>query len=213
MQDFENPSADVPSVQPLFYGMWFTNFIVARGVNCMIFVWLGIVTTGAESVSRVGLAGARFLNVSTTGSNELVKVYAVTDSQGETRVAVVHQDLNATQPASYVACMPQVSNHCACAAGLVAVRASASAIAIAIAAVAAVVRVCPCSVTVVLPEGEVRQSAATLVQLLPGPDGISSNTGITLGGQTFDVRVGLRCVCMYGRGWGLAASGGVWRRV
>ena len=44
--------------------------------------------------------GGRVLNVSTATTNTFVKVWAVVDDAGETRVAVIHKDMNSTSSAT-----------------------------------------------------------------------------------------------------------------
>jgi hypothetical protein len=65
---------DTPKVNALFYGMW-------------------VLATATRK-------GATMLSATVTSSNPLVRVWAMMDSDGKTRVVIIHKDGNATAPAT-----------------------------------------------------------------------------------------------------------------
>jgi hypothetical protein len=65
---------DTPQVNALFYGMW-------------------VLATATRK-------GAALLTTSVETSNPLIRIWAMTDAEGKTRVVAIHKDGNATAPAS-----------------------------------------------------------------------------------------------------------------
>lgn len=85
----EPSSGDVPDVRPLYYGLWLFSTLI-----------------GNSSTLRA-------VNV-TQSSNGAVKVWAAIDGvTGATRVAVLHKDMNAAQPANVTISLPAgAGSHC-----------------------------------------------------------------------------------------------------
>ncbi len=67
-------------------------------------MWKGLVDVlGCGGfIGPVHVSGAQIVNVTTSTTNNLIKVWCVEDQAGEVRVTVIHKDLTATANATYV---------------------------------------------------------------------------------------------------------------